>query len=56
VVTATGLLGGFVLGLGLAYWARHGPPAREGRVYALGLLAAALIYLGFAALAGGPGR
>ena len=46
------LFAGLVLALALVAWARRMSPARASRVYATGLLIAALIYVAFA-LAGG---
>ena len=48
------LLAGFVLALVLVAWTRRMSPARAMRVYATGLVIAALIYVAFA-LAGGAG-
>ena len=47
---------GFVLGALLVLSARRGGPARETPVFALGLIVAALIYIGFALANGAPVR
>lgn len=54
MVTVIALLLGTALALAFVGLARKYPPHRERRVYAVGLLSAALIYVGFAA-AGGAG-
>ena len=54
MVTVIALLLGTVLALALVGLARTYPPGRERRVYAVGLVIAALIYVGFGA-AGGAG-
>jgi uncharacterized protein DUF6010 len=45
---------GFALGALLVLYARSGGPAREGPVFALGLIVAAAIYIGFAFANGAP--
>ncbi len=47
---------GFALGVLLIVYARSGGPAREGPVFALGLVVAAMIYVGFALANGAPVR
>lgn len=54
MIPTIALLLGAVFSLGLALLARMYPPRRERRVYAVGLVVAALIYVGFGA-AGGAG-
>ena len=47
---------GFALGVLLILYARSGGPAREGPVFALGLIVAAMIYVGFGLANGAPVR
>lgn len=47
---------GFALGALLVLYARRGGPAREAPVFALGLVVAAVIYIGFALANGAPVR
>jgi hypothetical protein len=54
LVTVIALLLGATLSLALVGMARRYPPGRERRVYAVGLVVAALIYVGFG-MAGGAG-
>ncbi len=54
MIPVIALLLGTVLSLGLVRLARTFPPKRERRVYAVGLVIAALVYVGFGA-AGGAG-
>jgi uncharacterized protein DUF6010 len=56
VRTLSELAVGFVLGALLVLSARRGGPARETPVFALGLIVAALIYIGFALANGAPVR
>lgn len=51
----TALLLGAGLGVGLALWMRRRPPAAERRTYAVGLAAAAAVYVVFALTAGRVG-
>jgi Family of unknown function (DUF6010) len=54
LIPVIALLLGTALALALVGLARGYPPGRERRVYAVGLVAAALVYVGFSA-AGGAG-
>ncbi len=54
MVTVIALVLGAALALALVGLARRYPPGRERRVYAVGLVVAALVYVGFSA-AGGAG-
>ena len=54
MVTVIALVLGAALALALVGLARRYPPGRERRVYAVGLVVAALVYVGFGA-AGGAG-
>ena len=56
MATVIALLLGTVLALALVGLARTYPPGRERRVYAVGLVIAALIYVGFGAVGGAGGR
>jgi len=56
VLIATTLLAGAALALALVYLARRRSPEGELRLYAIGLLVAALIYVGFAVLGGASQR
>jgi hypothetical protein len=47
---------GFALGALLVFYARRGERAREAPVFALGLVVAAVIYIGFALANGAPVR
>ncbi len=47
---------GFALGVLLMVYALSGGPAREGPVFALGLVVAAMIYVGFGLAKGAPVR
>jgi hypothetical protein len=54
LIPAIALILGSFLALALVGLARRFPPERERRIYAVGVLSAALIYVGFA-VAGGAG-
>jgi hypothetical protein len=56
MIAVTSLILGAVLALALVGLARRYPPGRERRVYAVGLVIAALVYVGFGAAGGAGGR
>lgn len=56
MVAPISLIAGLVLACGLVFLARRNAHARQLRVYAVGLVAAALIYVGFAASRGAATR
>jgi hypothetical protein len=56
MITVISLILGAVLALALVSLARSYPPAMERRVYAVGLVIAALVYVGFGAAGGAGGQ
>jgi hypothetical protein len=56
LISVIALLLGAVFSLALAGLARTYPPGRERRVYAVGLVVAALIYVGFGVMGGAGAR
>ena len=56
MIAVISLILGAVLALALVGLARRCPPGRERRVYAVGLVIAALVYVGFGAVGGAVGR
>ncbi|MDQ4119995.1 MAG: DUF6010 family protein [Acidobacteriota bacterium] len=56
LIAMLGLILGIVLSLALIYLAHTRPPKGERRVYAIGLVVAALIYVGFGVIGGANAR